>query len=139
MLHLKKFWFKKFLTLHVVFPKNDFNFVTQNFAKKWKMFRTFVFDLKVTLREFRRNFFTQNFAKRWKILFPNSQNIRFSHQGSFKTKLQEASCEKISISKVFHTSPCFPKKRFQLRHSKLYEKLKNAIFNRSEHSFLPSR
>ena len=35
--------------------------------------------------------------------------------------------------------PYFPRKRFQLRHSKICKKLKNALFRRSEHSFFSSR
>ena len=32
-LQMKKILFKKFLTLQLTFPKNGFDFVTQNFAK----------------------------------------------------------------------------------------------------------
>ena len=35
--------------------------------------------------------------------------------------------------------PHFPRKRFQLRHSKIYKKLENAFFKCSEHSFLSSK
>ena len=58
-----KYWFRKFLTFCLAFPKNGFNFITQKFAKKLKS------------------------------LFPNAQNIRFRPQGSFKALFENASYE----------------------------------------------
>ena len=69
--------------------------------------------------------------------FSNAQNIRFWAQGSFKTK--EASFDQILISIVWTALPEVLRKWFQLCHSKFYQKLKNAIFKLSEHSFLSSR
>ena len=36
-LPITKFWFKKFSMFCLTFPENGFNFVTQKFAKNWKM------------------------------------------------------------------------------------------------------
>ena len=58
---------------------------------------------------------------------------------NWKTFFQKAPNKADFIQKVSNKLSCFPWKRFQLRHPKTCKKLKNALFKRSEHSFLSSR
>ena len=58
-----------------------------------------------------------------------TQNIRSSSQGSFRTVFQNASYDQLWVQIVLTALPPFPKKRFQLRHSKICKKVKNVILN----------
>ena len=68
-----KFSLKQFSTLSLTFPENGFNFVTQKFAKNWKVsfskFRTFVFELKVASKPFSKRLSLNNlwFTRSWKL------------------------------------------------------------------------
>ena len=93
-----KFWFKKILTLCFTFPENGFKFVTQKLIKNWKMH------------------------------ISNAQNIRLLAQVSSKTIIEDTFYKQILIEIVLNALPHLPRKWFQLRHSKICKKLKNAFF-----------
>ena len=108
MFPMTNFAFIKFSTIFLAFPRNGFNFVTQKFAKKWKLSflkaENIFFDLKIASKKFSKilpminfrfkqfsllcptfpknvfKFVTENFAKRWKMLFPRFRTFVFDFE-----------------------------------------------------------
>ena len=105
----KKLPITKFWTLCLNSPQNGFNFANQKLQK--------------------------------------TEDLPFQTLGTFVFELTVASksfSKKLPMTKfwlrkflIFFLT--FLRKRFQLRHSKICKKLKNALFKRSEYSFLSSR
>ena len=77
--------------------------------------------------------------KNWK----KTENFLFQIPRTFVFHLKVASkpfSKKLPMNEGFlEALSCFRRKQFQLRHSKICKKMKNAIFKRSEHLFLSSK
>ena len=74
------------------------------------------------------NFVTQKFAKIWKMPFSKAQNVR-ALPGCFETIFWNAYHDQLWIQRLLNAFPCFHSKRFQLRDSKMCEKLKIAFLS----------
>ena len=65
------------------------------------------------------------------MLFPKAENIGLLAGGSFKKFFPEVSYDQTLIEVVFNALPHFPKKWFQIRHSKISQQQKNGLFKLS--------
>ena len=130
------------------FPKNDFKLVTEKLARNWKMLfsnaQNILFWAKGTLKTifweaYYEDILSYSFDKKaekfpsecLKHYFLNSRYLEHDIVKSFLWPIHALT----SFERLLH----FPRKWFQLRHSKIFKKLKISLFQRSEHSFVSSR
>ena len=98
---MTKFWFKKILMFCLTVPESGFNLVTQKLQKTesfpFQMLRTFVFDLKVILKQFSKKLPMNNFEFKWSWRLC----LTFPENGfNFNTQKVEKNPEKCHFQKL---------------------------------------
>ena len=140
MLPMTNFRSEQFWILSLTSPENGYSFVTQKFAKMWKIsFRIFVFGLKATSKPSSKMFHLTNFTFKhfWTLYLASLENgLNFvtailknkkCHFQMLRTFVFDLSVAWKPFSEMLLLSN-FSSKRFQLRHLNNFCKIEKHQF-----------